>query len=56
MKAIKSLLELKDLDTGYIRKWVTALKISTFKSYKIMTDTPQHIKELQLKIGVSHPL
>lgn len=30
MEDIKSLLELKDLDTAYIRKWITALKISTF--------------------------
>ena len=30
MEDIKSLLELEGLDTAYIRKWITALKISTF--------------------------
>jgi hypothetical protein len=30
MDDIKCLLELKGLDTGYISKWITALKISTF--------------------------
>jgi len=44
---------MKDLDTEYIFKWNQYAKIKYLWYCKKMTDTPQHIHELQLQLWLA---